>query len=278
MSTNDALYTREIAQYDRLLLLDDEDAKKFKFDHNVGRGAKSSSERQAAALACVRHVIQDFLGWTPREALARLTPSHLRMYRLDYLITKVGILPSYGFLNFDQTDNINIRYLLHLCYPDQISFSYAQAVLEYYRDSVKSKEIAQAGGSKRHINMPNMFMRGITNEDQNAVIRLFFQHFVSSVISPLIAPSNFGPAYDLYRFFAINRPLVAKLVKDNWLESIFKAQYSDYYDLLCEHILDVCSEDDEMARDMFAFVTISSVLPGASRERLTRQTAAPAFA
>ena len=268
-------FTRSIIEYDEMLLMDEEQAKNWRFDYSAGRSTMTVDEKQQAACACVRHVLEDFLKWTPEVARQRLADSKeiLKMYRLDILLCRGGIFQSYGYLTFEKLDNINSDYLLSLCYPDEIYFSYADSALKMYRDSRTSKEIVKEGGSRRNATLPTNLSKNISDKDMNSLTAAFFQEFITTIINPLLPRSDHGMAYDLYRLFGTQPAYVSRLVTENFFENVFAYQYeNDYYSLLMDHILEVCSYDDIFARNMFAFALVSKGIPGADKRIKRKDT------
>ena len=256
-------FTYQITEFDKMLLMekDSDEYRNWRFE---GFGIGTAANRAAVTLAIVRHVIEDFMGWTPEEAYNHFSAKTARMFRLNekVLIGKQPPIPSYGFINFTKPDKVNWHYLVFLCYPNNRTikrkFSYAREAVVHYRQTRIVKDINRNGGTDASLSrLSKEIVSNISVLDEREVYDEFFRLFVSEYVVPDIAQrhlrTNKGVLFDLYRYFYENERSVQSFLAVASLKPIFKPAYPNGFDMAASLMPALGMGEDPLWRDVFAY-------------------------
>ena len=256
-------YTYHIAAYDQLLLMDREERANWSFD---GFGASAGQNKKDVTLACVKHVIEDILGWSPKYAYQHFDERVARMFSLErVIISKHPVLGSYGFMNFTSLDKVNWHYLVHLCYPDHpdVPFRYAEEALNHYYDTVNVKDINKRGGKNMSLTRISQdLFRNISITDEREVLGEFFRSFIATYVSPEINKnrSGYGLVYDLYKFTVENENRLSHLLDVSRMDTIFKKRYVNLFDMMSQNMHHLGRGDGKLWRDVFQYLMVTKSL------------------
>ncbi len=83
---------------------------------------ENNHENVQAVIILWRYVIEEMLGWTPQQASNYLTKEIIERLRLKNTLKKIELPVGVGFAKAP-------KYVLSLCYPDEIKFSITEQVI-----------------------------------------------------------------------------------------------------------------------------------------------------
>lgn len=218
-----------------MLLKDERELKNWKF---LGPSLDSVQGKYEAAVAIVRHVVDDLMGCgdDPRSVYDHFDSRDAERFRLDKILVgaKNTPLPNYGFIRFSSLKSINWHYVLHLAYKDEgiMPFSYAKEALEHYKATVIFNDQVRRGSlDKTKTRISQNILNDISVRDTDNVIREFLNYFITEIVIPVMPRTKFGFAHDVYAFFS-DSGRIRNLMEDTRLDTIFSDYCLTYYDLL----------------------------------------------
>lgn len=172
--------------------------------------AETAKAKEADALAVVRHIITNILGWTPQEAIDHMTGEIIDMLRIDRLAAYV-IYPTDVYEKDDRRDGY--PWLISRAFPGKTSYNMRDQLLKVY-EKVKNRELKQ---------FPRYTFRG---QDRDKKLSILLCDYISKNI-----PS--GSVQDLYKAFSTPEKGNVILRK-----ACLYYPYKDYYEtpLLYLHI------------------------------------------
>lgn len=87
------------------------------------------------ALTIIQYAVEKLLKWTPSDVANALTLKTMHMMKLHTLLKYLNVPDVYE-------SGFDARYIAHILYPREISYSHAQATLEIYQRIISDKACA----------------------------------------------------------------------------------------------------------------------------------------
>lgn len=236
-----------------------------------------------AALDIIRYGVEDILHWTPYQVIQHMTPYIARTLHWDMLFAR-GIIKGEAFIHFEfkekdsrspdavDLQQSNWRYLMHLCYPKDVPFSFAGEAVREYRAICQAKRMSERGLETNRAKRFSRDFIGSAGRYQEAISAALVTIIVKEYALPVISPTGRGTAHDLYRFFADPSRSRAAL-KRSELYAVMRKRYVSFYEMLCLYFDDLYIEDDPFWRKVYALSSACRYTGTKSTaQKLDRQT------
>ena len=220
---------------------------------------------EQAGLDLIRYGVEDVLGWTPQQVIQHMTPHIARTLHWDMLFAR-QIVCGEAYIHFDYKERgstssdlvnlqqINWRFLMHLCYPREIPFSFVSEAIKQYRSIYNAKMMANLGMQPDFTKRFGHDFLASTGRYQDAICSALVRIVVNEHVLPILEPSKWGTAHDLYKFFS-NHTQATNVMRRAALYDLMKVRYATFYDMLCQHYDDLQVEDDFFWRKVYGLAS-----------------------
>ncbi|MBB5198094.1 hypothetical protein [Anaerocolumna cellulosilytica] len=114
-----------IIEYEAILLNQKINISKFFFNWD-------SYTNEQLALDVIRYSFKTYLGWSPQEVESKISLSLLKSLKLNEIL---------AYINFpiELDSTLQIKYLAHLLYPEQVKYDARNLVLQIYKDILERR-------------------------------------------------------------------------------------------------------------------------------------------